>query len=379
MGNYTRLVASFVLATLLALFYYSNDSTNSNTSQVNTYRQLRLPTDPKTVAARYDFVDECPEKICKAKDRPKMGSIKIHQDGSVSLAKEPAPGTKFIHDAPLANLKTRLASAVQEYGEFKRAATYFDFGSVDTPGTEVFVGGTDIYALPPSERTCQFFAEHVCCFNGLPIIGIANNPCCDCSSPLPIHNNQAQSYLNEIMRHTDPYAYSAKIDKAVWHGSATGHWENADLYSREFGMIVPYLDRQTPRERIVSLQKSPENDNLLDSSFAKKSWNTLLEYKYIVAVAGNSYAGLLKQALLSNSCVLRQDALSREWYESKLEQWVHFVPVKFDFSDLFEKIRWAKENDNECGQIARRGREFALEHFSESAVNFYVHTIVNEG
>jgi len=115
---------------------------------------------------------------------------------------------------------------------------------------------------------------------------------------------------------------------------------------------------------------------LLDISFTKTSWDKLLQYKYIVSVSGNSYSGLLKRALISNSCVLRQDSFSRELYEDVMTEWVHYVPVKYDLSDLFEKILWARDHDEECRKIAEEGRKFALAAFRESAVNSYVHSAV---
>lgn len=172
----------------------------------------------------------------------------------------------------------------------------------------------------------------------------------------------------------DPYAYSEKINKAVWHGRKTGHWEYADVYSRELGLGSPYVNRSHPRRRIVSLG----HPDLLDSSFEKMPWGEYLRYKYVVTVSGNSYAGLLKPALLSNSCVLRQDPMAGEWYEADLREWVHCVPVSYDLGDLLERIRWAREHDGECERIAGEGRRFALEHFSASAVNLHVHSAVNK-
>lgn len=69
-----------------------------------------------------------------------MGTIKIDRSGSFNVAKEPTSGTNFIHgESVMENLKTRLVSAVQEYGELKQEeAAYFDFDSVDTPGFSVF-------------------------------------------------------------------------------------------------------------------------------------------------------------------------------------------------------------------------------------------------
>ncbi len=87
---------------------------------------------------------------------------------------------------------------------------------------------------------------------------------------------------------------------------------------------------------------------------------------------------MLKPALLSNSCVLR-DPLAKEWYEDDLLEWFHYVPVAYDLSDLFEKDLLAKDHDEECEKIAKERRKFALYHFSRTAVNRYVHsTITNE-
>ena len=71
--------------------------------------------------------------------------------------------------------------------------------------------------------------------------------------------------------------------------------------------------------------------------------------------------------------------MAKEWYEDGLLEWVHYVPVAYDLSDLFEKIRWAKDHDEESEKIAKEGRKFALKHFLRTAVNRYVHsTIMNE-
>jgi len=420
------LIVFVILFGFLEVIYIVNMNVNKNSSIVNNQQHFdnhrngtglmlnmhpesstQPPVTPPVLNNGTKLIttrpNECPEKICNAKDRPSMGTIKIDRSGSFNVAKEPTSGTNFIHgESVMENLKTRLVSAVQEYGELKQEeAAYFDFDSVDTPGFSVFesvcnkvplmketdrqnLGKFNPQKCIPSEFTWSkwnslLMTKYVCCFNGLSIIGIATNPFCHCSLPLPIHDNQRQSVLDEMMSHVDPYLYSDKIDKAVWHGSGTGHWEYADVYSREFNMSLPYLNREHPRMRIVAFNNSAKNANLLESSFEIVPWNTLLKYKYIVSISGNSYAGLLRPALLSNSCVLRQDSLAQEWYESKLKQWVHFVPVKYDLSDLFKKILWAKEHDNECKHIARRGRVFALKHFSKSSVNLYVHTIINKG
>jgi len=46
----------------------------------------------------------------------------------------------------------------------------------------------------------------------------------------------------------------------------------------------------------------------------------------------------------------------RPLYLDIWEPWVHYIPVKNDQSDLFEKIEWLKANDLAAKQIALNGR-----------------------
>ena len=49
-----------------------------------------------------------------------------------------------------------------------------------------------------------------------------------------------------------------------------------------------------------------------------------------------------------------------EHFYSDLKPWVHYVPVKADLSDLIEKIRWAKNNDDKAKKIVNNAQKFVL-------------------
>ena len=51
--------------------------------------------------------------------------------------------------------------------------------------------------------------------------------------------------------------------------------------------------------------------------------------------------------------------------------------VLYDLSDLANKIKLAMEHDEECKKIGENRREFALRHFSEKAVNSFVHKAIS--
>ncbi len=51
------------------------------------------------------------------------------------------------------------------------------------------------------------------------------------------------------------------------------------------------------------------------------------------------------------------------WYFPLLQPYVDHVPVQADLSDLDEKIRWCRENDEKCCQIGRMPKSFTKNKF----------------
>lgn len=43
------------------------------------------------------------------------------------------------------------------------------------------------------------------------------------------------------------------------------------------------------------------------------------------------------------------------WYK-RLEPWVHYVPIRYDFTDLIDRVRWCDQNRNECITIGRNAK-----------------------
>lgn len=75
---------------------------------------------------------------------------------------------------------------------------------------------------------------------------------------------------------------------------------------------------------------------------------------------------------------LKHESNYFQWFDSNLEPYVHFVPVKRDFSDLHEQIIWLKDNDDIAQEIARNGIEFVKRHFSDEAMEEYIVDLFKE-
>merc|ERR1711933_326222 len=283
--------------------------------------------------------------------------------GNMTIFRE---ATKRGHILVLHNLESAVKQAVARFGPFPDSSYLFDFNAGDVPSC----------ALPVK------VSAKACCIDGMSLIGVSRNILCKCSTPVPIHANQIPKSINKMLRSEDPFEWEGKKDKAVWHGSRNWNrdWTNSYISHFRNDPERRWLNNDLtgnsiiPRERIVSMsQKYPE---ILDASFEIQPWKVLLGYKYIVTVSGNSYSGMLKPALLSNSCVLRQDSIATEWYEHLLVPWTHYIPVRYDLSDLIERIEWARSHDAECQKIAENGRSFAKVHFSAETIDKFVYDTI---
>lgn len=55
----------------------------------------------------------------------------------------------------------------------------------------------------------------------------------------------------------------------------------------------------------------------------------------------------LPYLLAGDSVVLKQDSIYYEHFYNDLRPWEHYIPISADLGDLLDKIRWAREHDEE--------------------------------
>jgi hypothetical protein len=86
-------------------------------------------------------------------------------------------------------------------------------------------------------------------------------------------------------------------------------------------------------------------------------------YRYVIDVDGNGWSGRFHRLMASNSLVLKS-TIFPEWYSDRIQPWVHYVPLKTDYSDLFPIMTFFKgdpysgrgSHDDMAERIATAGR-----------------------
>lgn len=95
---------------------------------------------------------------------------------------------------------------------------------------------------------------------------------------------------------------------------------------------------------------------------------------YAISSAACRYGFMMRLGSVILKVAPRQVA-DRMWYFPLLQPYVDHVPVKADLSDLEEKIRWCREHDDECRQIAQNCMRLYEKYVARSGLLDYVEMV----
>ena len=183
--------------------------------------------------------------------------------------------------------------------------------------------------------------------------------------------------------------WKEKIERLFWRGTLS------DLHFYKEVLPAEMLEKKQFSPRVLLREISNRHPDLIDAQltdfecpislanelgvFQKDLVSRVplrphMSYKYQIVLDGTwttnpGYAW----RLLSDCCVFKVDSAVNQWFCKGLIPWMHYIPVKTDLSDLAEKVRWARANDDKAQEIALNGRKFALENLLPH--HFYDHAL----
>lgn len=195
----------------------------------------------------------------------------------------------------------------------------------------------------------------------------------------PVHNYGFSVLLRiNSQRHWSPIyeqkkynkiPFRSKIPKIVWRGAPTGYGFNNNIPYRSVSRekILQYQDRYDFLD--IGLTKLLPNTDTVFKKYIRdtKTMETMSEYKYLLIIEGNDVASGLKWSMASSSVVMMPIPQIASWFmEDHLEPFVHFIPVRDDFTDIAERFQWAETHADKCKEIIKNANEFVT-FFSDDA------------
>ena len=84
----------------------------------------------------------------------------------------------------------------------------------------------------------------------------------------------------------------------------------------------------------------------------------MIHYKYILDIDGNASTwDATAWKLNSGSVILKTDSNWIQWFYDDYKAWIHYVPIKDDFTDIQEKFKWCEENQEKCEIIIYNAKQ----------------------
>ncbi len=65
-----------------------------------------------------------------------------------------------------------------------------------------------------------------------------------------------------------------------------------------------------------------------------------------------------------------------EWFEPFVQEWIHFIPVKWDLSDLFVQLKWARDHEEKAIEISKNARELGVNLFRPQIMACYSYCLL---
>ncbi|GAA5975950.1 hypothetical protein JCM11641_002847 [Rhodosporidiobolus odoratus] len=112
--------------------------------------------------------------------------------------------------------------------------------------------------------------------------------------------------------------------------------------------------------------------------------NDAYQYKYLMDVDGNGWSGRFHRLMSMKACVLKS-TLFPEWYSDRIQPWLHYVPVKVDYSDLYDIMTFFRGTPDGLGaheELAKKigiaGKNWARDHWRKQDMAAYMFRLVLE-
>jgi len=153
--------------------------------------------------------------------------------------------------------------------------------------------------------------------------------------------------------------WQERIDKVYWRGGCSGE---GGLESARIRTVAELID--FPHADVRLNWWWADGKNIPAHYFAgRESHTEFMKYKMNLIIDGNVIASSHMWAFASGAIPMMVSN-AKCWFTPFLIPFVNYIPIKYDLTDLQEKIMWVLNHDTEAETIAKNAIYFAKTIFS---------------
>ena len=154
----------------------------------------------------------------------------------------------------------------------------------------------------------------------------------------------------------------AELQRLGWIGNCDTHPSRWKLHA--LGQAAPEL---MEIEHVSWVPQEGSDRLAAEAGNARTLAEQVRRWALLIDVEGRGWSARLKLLLHSGRPVLISERPWHEWFWDDLIPMEHFIPVRRDYSDLTERVRWALGHPVESAAIGAQGKEFALRRLTRAA------------
>jgi hypothetical protein len=187
-----------------------------------------------------------------------------------------------------------------------------------------------------------------------------------------------QQMFDEVRQGSQKYPWNKKVAKIFWRGASSGYSRyidpNATFPRQKF---IDYTRGKdfvsagfTEHSGFYEAQDATEKQGYaaFSTKYALVPMVPLaesLEYKYLIDIDGYSCSfSRMAWLLRANSLIFKHASNKVQWYYHLLHPWVHYVPLKADFSDLYTQYQWAEAHPEAVQKIIMHANQLGYTTFT---------------
>lgn len=162
--------------------------------------------------------------------------------------------------------------------------------------------------------------------------------------------------------------WEERSNDLCWRGGCSGVGNLESLRVRFVKKIFDY----NPYTNVRLSTWWSENKNIPNEYFAVRiHYSEFTKYKIFFIVDGNCIASNHMYGF-ATGCVPFMISNAICWFSHLIKPYEHYIPIKYDLSNLIEQIEWVKNNDEKAKIIAENAYKFAETYFSNEYQQKYV-------